>query len=74
MILTSDQQRVFDELRAFAGGAAARIHAASSALVTLGGGQVRFAKQWDDDAYGLDFVQILTRRGAGSTGDRAQSP
>ena len=30
----------------------------SRALVTLGGGQVKFAREWDDQAYGLDFVQI----------------
>ena len=45
-------------LKAFVGGAADRIHARSSALVTLGGGQVRFAREWDDAAYGLDFVQV----------------
>jgi len=47
-----------ENLRAFVGGAAARIHARSSALVTVGGGQVRFAREWDDAAYGLDFVQV----------------
>jgi len=47
-----------ESLRAFVGGAAARIHARSSALVTVGGGQVRFAREWDDAAYGLDFVQV----------------
>ena len=47
-----------DSLRAFVGAAADRIHARSSALVTLGGGQVRFAREWDDPAYGLDFVQV----------------
>ena len=45
-------------LKAFVGAAADRIHARSSALVTLGGGQVRFAREWDDPAYGLDFVQV----------------
>ncbi len=47
-----------ENLRAFVGAAAARIRARSSALVTLGGGQVRFAREWDDAAYGLDFVQV----------------
>lgn len=59
--LTTNRRRIawtLDDLRAFAGGAAARIHAASSALVTLGGGQVRLAKEWDDEVYGLDFVQV----------------
>jgi hypothetical protein len=45
-------------LRAFAGEAARRIHAGSSSLVTLGGGRVSGAREWDDPAYGLDFVQI----------------
>jgi len=47
-----------ENLKAFVGGAAARIHARSAALVTLGGGRVRFAQEWDDPAYGLDFVQV----------------
>ena len=47
-----------NQLRGFVGAAARRIHARSDALVTLGGGQVRFAREWDDPAYGLDFVQI----------------
>lgn len=47
-----------EHLRAYAGDAARRIHHRSTALVTLGGGRVRHAKQWDDDAYGLDFVQV----------------
>ena len=46
------------DLRAFAGAVSQRIRARSDALVTLGGGQVRFAKEWDDGAYDLDFVQI----------------
>jgi hypothetical protein len=47
-----------ENLRAFVGAAAGRIHARSSALVTLGGGQVRFAREWDDPAYRLDFIQV----------------
>jgi len=47
-----------DELRGFAGSVSARIHARSSALVTLGGGRVRFAAEWDHPAYGLDFIQV----------------
>ena len=47
-----------DELRAFVGGTSARIHARSQALVTVGGGRVGFAAEWDDPAYGLDFVQV----------------
>jgi hypothetical protein len=45
-------------LRAFAGEASRRIHERSRSLVTLGGGRVRGAREWDDAAYGLDFVQI----------------
>jgi hypothetical protein len=47
-----------DRLRAYAGGASQRIHARSRALVTLGGALVRNAKQWDDQAYGLDVIQV----------------
>jgi hypothetical protein len=47
-----------DELRGFVGGVAARIHNRSEALVTLGGGRVRFAAEWDHPAYGLDFIQV----------------
>lgn len=44
--------------RAFVGDAARRIHARSRALVTLGGGRVASAKEWDDPEYGLDFIQV----------------
>ena len=47
-----------ERLRVFARAAADRIHARSHALVTIGGGRVRLAKEWDDPAYGLDFVQV----------------
>ena len=47
-----------ENLRTFVRASADRIHARSAALVTLGGGQVKFAREWDDPAYGLDFVQI----------------
>jgi hypothetical protein len=47
-----------ENLRAFVGGVAHRIHAKSRALVTLGGGRVRNVKEWDDPDYGLDFVQV----------------
>jgi hypothetical protein len=47
-----------DRLRAFAGSTAARIHRQSTALVTLGGGQVKFAAEWDREEYGLDFLQV----------------
>jgi hypothetical protein len=47
-----------DNLRAFVGAVSNRIHSKSRALVTLGGGRVGSAKEWDDPAYGLDFVQV----------------
>jgi len=47
-----------ESLRAFVGAAASHIHDTSSALVTLGGGQVKFAREWDDPGYALDFIQI----------------
>lgn len=47
-----------ENLRAFVGGCADRIHARSNALVTLGGGRVRSASEWDRPEYGLDFVQV----------------
>jgi hypothetical protein len=59
--LTTNKKRgvwPLKNLRTFVGTAAARIHSRSTALVTLGGGQVRFASEWDDPAYGLDFIQI----------------
>jgi hypothetical protein len=59
--MTTDPRRAawtVADLRAFVGAASRRIHEHSDALVTLGGGQVRFAKEWDDEAYGLDIVQV----------------
>jgi hypothetical protein len=59
--LATDPRRIawtIADLRAFVGAASGRIHDASDALVTLGGAQVRFAKEWDHEAYGLDFVQV----------------
>jgi hypothetical protein len=47
-----------DRLRAFVGDAARRIHDRSRSQVTLGGGRVRSAAEWDHPAYGLDFVQV----------------
>jgi hypothetical protein len=45
-------------LRTFVGDVASHIHAQSEALVTLGGGRVRFVAEWDHPAYGLDFIQV----------------
>jgi hypothetical protein len=47
-----------EQLRSFVGEMSRRIKARSSALVTLGGGQVKFAREWDDAVYGLDIVQV----------------
>lgn len=47
-----------DELRRFIGETAERIHARSPALVTVGGGRVKFAAEWDRRELGLDFVQV----------------
>jgi hypothetical protein len=47
-----------ENLRAFVGAVADRIHSTSRAQVTLGGGRVRNVKEWDDRAYRLDFVQV----------------
>lgn len=46
------------ELRRFIGATADRIHARSPALVTVGGGRVKFAAEWDRPELGLDFVQV----------------
>ena len=59
--LATDPKRgtwAIDRLRSFVGTTAQRIRRQSSALITLGGGQVTFAKEWDDVAYDLDFVQV----------------
>ena len=46
------------ELRALVRAIADRVHAQTASLVTVGGGRVRLAAEWDDPAYGLDFVQL----------------
>lgn len=46
------------ELRALVSGVAARVHARSRVPVTVGGGRVKHAAEWDDPAYGLDFIQL----------------
>ncbi len=59
--LASDPQRgvwPIANLRSFVAAASARIHERSDALVTLGGGRVRWAREWDDPGYGLDIVQV----------------
>jgi len=46
------------ELRSLVRGVADRVHASIGSYVTVGGGRVRFAAEWDDPAYALDFIQI----------------
>ncbi len=36
------------------------IHEHTDALVTVGGGRIKFMHIWDDDAFGLDFLQVHT--------------
>ncbi len=49
-----------DELRRFVRAIADRVHACfgPATLVTVGGGRVKFAAEWDDPAYGLDVIQL----------------
>jgi len=59
--LTTNPRRAvwtLDQLRACVSGMSTRISEQSNAYVTLGGGRVKFAKEWDDPIYGLDFVQV----------------
>ena len=59
--LAAKPERAFwslDQLRAFVSGTSNRIRNKSAVLITLGGGRVKFAKEWDDPIYGLDFIQI----------------
>lgn len=45
-------------LRSFAGQLSKRIRASSTALITIGGGRVAAAREWDDPVYDLDFIQV----------------
>ena len=59
--LATDPRRAawsLDQLRTFVSDLSNRIRRSSAALITLGGGQVKFAREWDDPIYGLDFVQV----------------
>jgi hypothetical protein len=47
-----------ERLRTFAEMMSARIRARSPALITLGGGRVAPVREWEHDAYGLDFLQV----------------
>ena len=59
--LATDPRRAawpLDRLRIFAGMMSKRIRQYSSALITIGGGRVSAAGEWDHPAYDLDFIQI----------------
>lgn len=45
-------------LREFAGMMSKRVRHNSNALITIGGGRVSAAAEWDHPAYDLDFIQI----------------
>lgn len=47
-----------ERLRAFAGQMSARLRAGCSQLLTIGGGRVATVREWDNDVYGLDFIQV----------------
>lgn len=36
------------------------VHVQSDALVTVGGGRIKFMHVWDGDEYGIDFIQVHT--------------
>jgi hypothetical protein len=46
------------DLRSLVRAIADRVHARTASLVTVGGARIRLASEWDDPAYGLDFVQL----------------
>ena len=59
--LATDPQRAawpLERLREFAGSVSKRVRQSSNALITIGGGRVSAAGEWDDAAYDLDFIQV----------------
>ena len=59
--LATDPQRAawpLERLREFAGSVSKRVRQSSNALMTIGGGRVSAAGEWDDAAYDLDFIQV----------------
>jgi hypothetical protein len=46
------------DLRELVRGVADRVHERTRSLVTVGGGRARFASEWDNEAYGLDYLQV----------------
>lgn len=59
--LATDRARAawpLERLRRFAQMMSGRIRPRSSAQRTIGGGRVAAVKEWDNDAYDLDFIQV----------------
>ena len=59
--LATDRARAawpLERLRAFAGMMSDRIRNRSTALITLGGGRISVAAEWDHPVYDLDFIQV----------------
>jgi hypothetical protein len=59
--LATDRRRAvwpLERLRTFACRMATRIRARSPAPITLGGGRVAAAREWDNPIYDLDFIQV----------------
>jgi hypothetical protein len=59
--LATDRARAawpLERLRLFAAMMSARVRSRSQALITIGGGRVSAVKEWDNDAYDLDFIQV----------------
>jgi len=59
--LATDRARAawpIERLRQFASMMSARVRSRSTALITLGGGRVSAVREWDNDAYDLDFIQV----------------
>lgn len=59
--LATDRRRAawpLERLREFAGLMSTRIRRYSDALITIGGGRVAAASEWDRAGYDLDFIQI----------------
>jgi hypothetical protein len=59
--LATDRSRAawpIARLREFSAMMSQRIRRRSNALITIGGGRVSAADEWDDPAYDLDFIQV----------------
>jgi hypothetical protein len=59
--LATDRPRAvwpIDRLRVFTATMSERIRQQSNALITIGGGRVSAAREWDHPAHDLDFIQV----------------